>query len=115
MPTVRKLTPEEITERNAPKMSQRKRIANEYDSMIAGFEPGEWGELELSEEDNRLTIRNRLLAAAGRRNLHLSFHRSSGNMMRFVVEEAAPAAKVVAATDAENAPKKRGRKPRVAV
>ncbi len=111
MPTIRKLSTEEVAEFKAPKLSSRQKIAQEYDEMLDGFDLGDWGEIELGDDDNRLTVRSRLQAAGARRDLHLSFHRSSGNIVRFVVEkkpQTAPA-------EQTSEPKKRGRKPKVAV
>lgn len=44
--------------------------------------------MQLNEEDNRLTVRNRLQAAAGRRGLALTFRRTTGPLLRFRVDAA---------------------------
>ena len=117
MPTIRKLSPEEITSRETSKLSQRQQTARQYDALLTDFAPGEWAEVELDDGDNRLTVRNRLQAAAERRGYNLAFRRTSGNMVRFAVEEApAPTATkeepaTPAASEPTSAPKKRGRKP----
>lgn len=115
MPSIRKLSPEEVTSRETSKLSQRQQTARQYDALLADFAPGEWAEVELDDGDNRLTVRNRLQAAAERRGFNLAFRRTSGNMVRFAIEEApAPTATEEPATsdasEPTSAPKKRGRK-----
>lgn len=122
MPTIRKLSSDEITAHKTAKLSARQQTAYQYDALLADFAPGEWAEVDLDDGDNRLTIRNRLEAAATRRRLHLAFRRTSGRMVRFVIEAAPPApleeAPPVAPPEPEPqptpTPKKRGRKPETA-
>ena len=90
--------------------------------MLADFTPGEWAGVDLDDGDNRLTVRNRLEAAATRRGLHLAFRRSSGTIVRFAIETAPPApveqSPPAVAPEPEPqptwTPKKRGRKPATA-
>lgn len=90
MPTIRKLAPEEVDSQKRKKMSQRQITAREYDSMVADFAIGDWGELTLAQNDNRLTVRSRLQSAAERRGVSLAFQRSQGGAVRFEVLPAAP-------------------------
>ena len=85
MPTIRKLSHEEITAREAAKLSVRKQNARQYDTMLADFEPGDWGEIGLEEGDKRTSIRTRLLAAAERRGFTIAIRRGSASMVRFEV------------------------------
>lgn len=138
MPTLRKLTQEEARALDAKPLGQRARIAAEYDRYLVDFAPGDYGEVQLDAADNRLTVRNRLQAAAARRGLALTFRRTTGPKLRFRVEAtvdgaqnnagSAPAqpepplmAEVVQPkpsevesreTPAAGAPKRRGRPPR---
>jgi hypothetical protein len=89
MPTVRKLTPEEIRAiqqgKSYKEPSQRKQVAAEYDAYLADMHPGDVADVDLAEDDNRLTVANRLKAAAQRRGVILRFRRASGNQLRFEV------------------------------
>lgn len=122
MPTIRKLSSDEITAHKTAKLSPRQQTAHQYDALLADFSPGEWAEVDLDDGDNRLTVRNRLEAAATRRGLHLAFRRSSGTIVRFAieaappapVEETPPAATPEPDPEPTPAPKKRGRKPATA-
>jgi hypothetical protein len=86
MPSFRKLAKEEVNHIKGRKMSQRQRTAREYDMMLENFETGDWGEVVLSESDNRLTVRSRLQAAAERRGVSLAFQRTHGSVLRFEVK-----------------------------
>src|SRR5690349_14833784 len=85
MPTLRKLLPDEVRKIEKRVKGQRKLIEEEYDSFLNDYTEGDYGEAELSDDENRITVRNRLKAAAGRRNLALDFRRTKGNMLRFKV------------------------------
>ncbi len=88
MPSVRKLTTEEIEELERKENkgdSVRAEIARQYDQFLIEFGPNEHGEVELEEGENKLNIRNRLRAAAQRRGLKLEFIRSNGIIVRFKV------------------------------
>ncbi|HWQ15722.1 MAG TPA: hypothetical protein VNL77_23175 [Roseiflexaceae bacterium] len=107
MPTVRKLTPEEVkTIKNRGK-GQRKIVEEQYDEYLRNYVPGDYGEADLSPEENRLTVRNRLRAAAARRGLGLEFRRTKGRVLRFRVldsEEAAALARARAARASTTSP-----------
>lgn len=85
MPSVRKLMPDEVgTVENRGK-GQRKIVAEEYDELLREYTAGDYGEADLEPDENRLTVRNRLKAAAARRGLSLDFRRTKGPTLRFQV------------------------------
>jgi hypothetical protein len=98
MPMVRKLSDNEVRDIENKGKGQRKLVEEEYDRYLADYEVGEYGEADLAPEENRLTVRNRLKAAAARRGVSLEFRRTSGDLLRFKVlskdgaENRAPAA-----------------------
>jgi hypothetical protein len=110
MPQVRKLAPEEVQALQNKGKGQRKLVEEEYNAILSEYEVGEYGEAVLEPEENRLTVRNRLRAAAGRRDLGIVFRRTSGDLVRFQIvsapEEPAP---VVAAAPPAPAKRKGGR------
>jgi hypothetical protein len=87
MPQVRKLTADEVQALQNKGKGQRKLIEEQYDAILREYEVGEYGEATLDEEDNRLTVRNRLKAAAGRRNIGVEFRRTTGDLLRFQIVE----------------------------
>jgi hypothetical protein len=91
MPTVRKLAPEEVHTIENKGKGIRKITEEQYDQALADFAIGDYGELTPGPEENRLTARNRLKAAASRRGLSLTFLRVTGEVMRFKVGETSPA------------------------
>jgi len=135
VPTVRKLTTEEVQTIENKGKGQRKLTEEEYDRYLAEYGVGDYGEAVLDPNENRLTVRNRFKAAAGRRGVGLEFRRTTGDMIRFKVvsrdgmqgqaqlEDGTAAARApetnTRATKAETpapeaAPKKRGGRPRKA-
>jgi hypothetical protein len=94
MPTVRKLSQEEVRTIENRGKGLRKLIEEEYDSFLGDYTLGDYGEAELSDGEKRLTVRNRLKAAARRRGLSVDFKRTQGSVLRFRVspEVVAPAA-----------------------
>jgi hypothetical protein len=85
MPQVRKLDQQEVAAIVNKGKGVRKLTEEQYDQAIADFAVGDYGEIIPDPEENRLTARNRLKAAAGRRNLTLQFLRTTGDAMRFYV------------------------------
>lgn len=85
MPTVRKLSPDEVRSIEKRIKGQRRMIEEEYDRFFEGYTEGDYGEAELNEGENRITVRNRLKAAAQRKGLSLDFKRTKGNVLRFKV------------------------------
>src|SRR4051794_9738421 len=87
MPNFRKLEPEEVKAQQDKGKGQRKIVEEQYDAILADYEVGDYGEAVLDESDNRLTVRNRLKAAATRRNIGINFRRTQGNILRFQIIE----------------------------
>jgi hypothetical protein len=87
MPQVRKLAPEEVQALQNKGKGPRKLTEELYDAILSEYEVGDYGEATLDEEDNRLTVRNRLKAAAGRRNVDVEFRRTTGDLLRFQIVE----------------------------
>jgi hypothetical protein len=85
MPKVRKLAPEEVQAIQDKGKGQRKMVEEQYDAFLSEYEVGDYGEAELDEDEKRLTVRNRLKAAAGRREVGIGFKRTQGNIIRFKV------------------------------
>ncbi len=81
--TVVKLSPEEVHTIRYKGVGVRKITEEQYDSFLAEYDVGDYGEAELEGDEKRLTVRNRLKAAAGRRGLSLHFNRTTGNVVRF--------------------------------
>jgi hypothetical protein len=94
MPTVRKLTSDEVRSIENRGKGLRKLIEEEYDSFLGDYAVGDYGEADLSDDEKRLTVRNRLKAAARRRGLSVDFKRTQGSILRFRISPetvAAPA------------------------
>ena len=87
MPTVRKLEPLEVQTIENKGKGTRKLIEEQYDTFLADYQVGDYGEAELDEDEKRLTVRNRLKAAATRRGIGIEFKRTNGNIVRFKVIE----------------------------
>lgn len=85
MPKVRKLVPEEVQQIENRGKGVRKRIEAQYDAYLSEFAVGDYGEAVPLPNENRLTVRNRLRAAASRRGLALAFRRTRGEAIQFKV------------------------------
>src|SRR5262249_41052147 len=85
MPTMRKLTPDEVQTIENKGRGLRKLAEEQYDGFLAEYDVGDYGEAELGADEKRLTVRNRFKAAANRRGLTLHFIRTIGNVIRFRV------------------------------
>ena len=85
MPQMRKLTPAEVQTLEYEPTGQRKLIEEQYDAILSDYAAGEYGEAALEPEENRLTVRNRLRAAAVRRGLGIDFRRTHGDFIRFQI------------------------------
>lgn len=93
MPNFRKLEPGEVQEINNKGKGLRKLIEEEYDAILSEYSIGEYGEATLEPDENRLTVRNRMKAAAKRRDLAINFRRTKEDILRFQIvaaEEPAP-------------------------
>jgi hypothetical protein len=108
MPNVRKLTPEEVRDIENKGKGQRKLIEEEYDAFISEYSAGDYGEALLDPGENRLTVRNRLKAAARRRGLGLHFRRTKEDMLRFQVIPAEPAREAAPPISVSTVPAKKG-------
>ena len=107
MPSVRKLTQEEVRTIENKGKGLRKLIEEEYDMFLSDYEVGDYGEAELTPDEKRLTVRNRLKAAAKRRDVSIDFKRTQGNILRFKI---APNTVAPVAPPAKAKGKGRGRK-----
>jgi hypothetical protein len=87
MPQMRKLTPAEVQTLEYKPTGQRKLIEEQYDAILSDYAVGEHGEAALEPDENRLTVRNRLRAAAVRRGLGIGFRRTNGDLIRFQIVE----------------------------
>jgi hypothetical protein len=92
MPEVRKLTPAEVETLERTPSGQRRQIEDQYDALLSDYAVGEYGEALLEGDEKRLTVRNRLRAAAVRRGIGLDFKHSGADRLRFQVIEAATSA-----------------------
>jgi hypothetical protein len=93
MPNFRKLDPEEVQGIENKGKGSRKLIEEQYDAILSDYSIGDYGEATLDPDENRLTVRNRMKAAARRRNLAINFRRTKEDILRFQVvgaEEPAP-------------------------
>ncbi len=95
MPVLRKLAPEEVQTLEYKPKGPRKLVEEQYDAFLADYDVGDYGEADLEEGENRLTVRNRFKAAATRRGLGVEFRRTTGDTLRF---------KVIPASDDGHAP-----------
>ena len=117
MPQVRKLAPDEVQAFQNKGKGQRKLVEEEYDAILSDYEVGDYGEASLEPDENRLTVRNRLKAAASRRSVGIDFRRTSGELLRFkIVEQSdsspAPVEPPVVASEPPAAPKRKGGRPK---
>jgi hypothetical protein len=87
MPQVRKLAPEEVQALENKGKGQRKLIEELYDSILSEYDTGDYGEATLEPGENRLTVRNRIKAAARRREVGVDFRRTTGDLLRFQIIE----------------------------
>ena len=87
MPNFRKLEPEEVKAYQDKGKGTRKITEEQYDAILADYEVGEYGEAVLDEGENRLTVRNRMKAAATRRSIGVEFRRTTGDLLRFQIVE----------------------------
>jgi hypothetical protein len=118
MPQMRKLPPEEVKALENKGKGQRKLVEEQYDEILSEYVDGDYGEATLEPGENRLTVRNRLRAAAKRRGFDTKFRRTSTDLIRFQViahDNSAPEVAVSiapAVVSSPSAPKKRGGRPK---
>ena len=87
MPSFRKLEPEEVKTLENKGKGQRKLTEEMYDSFLGDYQVGDYGEATLESGENRLTVRNRMRAAASRRGVGIDFRRTQGDLIRFKIVE----------------------------
>src|SRR5215211_4062272 len=110
MPQVRKLAPDEVQAFQNKGKGQRKLVEEQYDAILSDYEVGDYGEATLEPNDNRLTVRNRLKAAAGRCSIGIEFRRTSGDLLRFKIAEQSNGSR--APVEPLEAPKRKGGQPK---
>jgi hypothetical protein len=81
VPSFRKVDPAEIQVSAPRPFSERTRIALEYDALLEGFAVGDHGRADLGGGERRVSVRQRLQAAARRRNLVLRFRPGRGTLI----------------------------------
>ncbi len=100
MPAIRKLNADEISaiekSHKPGNKGVRAATAATYDALVAEFSAGEFGDFELSEGENKLTVRKHIAKAAERKGLAVEFPRGKKSVVRAAFVE-----KPVAATPAE--------------
>ena len=104
MPQVRKLAPEEVQTIQNKGKGTRKLVEEQYDAILGDYAVGEYGEATLEPDENRLTVRNRLKAAAGRRSLGINFRRTTGDFIRFQIVDLSDVAVVTRAKPVKRVP-----------
>jgi hypothetical protein len=87
MPQVRKLAPDEVQAMYNKGKGPRKLVEEQYDTILSDYTVGDYGEATLDPGENRLTVRNRIKAAARRRNIEVDFRRTTGDLLRFQIVE----------------------------
>jgi hypothetical protein len=114
MPRVRKLAPEEVQVIENKGKGLRKITEEQYDAFLSDYEVGDYGEAELEGDEKRLTVRNRLKAAAKRRDIGIDFKRTQGDIIRFKIiapgsgnGKSTPAVVPAVVSSAPSAPAKR--------
>lgn len=65
------------------KSNVRKHVAAEYDALLFEYNVHDYVEVDLSKDDNKITVKNRLAAAAKRRNMWIKWGRGKANMLCF--------------------------------
>ncbi len=83
MPKFEKLPKEEVAKilmkkQQSQGVSKRKQILQKYMEQLKDLEVGEGLEVKISKDENRQTVKNRLLRAAERLGIEIEFIRSRG-------------------------------------
>lgn len=87
----RKLSNEEVAAlaaKQARKAGNSRLVKQElYDTLVAEFDVGDFGELTLGVDEKKLTVRNNVTKALQRRGLSVDWRRGSKETLRFQVTE----------------------------
>ena len=87
MPEFRKMTNDEIKDLTTPKRkSELGGIQQEYIEFLKEFKKGDWVSVRLKTGENRLNVKNRIMAASKRLGYALHFSRKNGDIRFQVVE-----------------------------
>lgn len=82
MPKFVKMEQSEVDQLMAKKTPKapgaRAAVRQQYRDYLKTYKPGDWVSVEIEEGENRITVKNRLIAAAKESGLKLSFLRSRG-------------------------------------
>ncbi len=75
MPVVVKLSPEEVAQLKLQQFGPKARLREEYDALLTDVEIGDFGELQLTEQEQEKSrhIRTMLQQAATRKGMRLTF------------------------------------------
>ncbi len=86
----RKLTAEEVEAlqtKQARKAGTSRLVKQElFDTLVAEFEAGEYGEIALGVDEKKPTIKKNIVKAFERRGLKLDWRRGSATTLRFQVQ-----------------------------
>lgn len=87
MPNFRKLTAEDLNTTHSTISGERARVRDEYRSYLRGLKPGEGGELQLADNEKKITVKNRIKRAAAELTLDIEFKRSGDDLVRFRIRD----------------------------
>lgn len=90
MITGRKLTAEEVEAlqaKQARKAGNSRLVKQElYDTLVAGFEANEYGEISLGVDEKKPTVKKNVVKAFERRGLKVDWRRGKADTLRFQVQ-----------------------------
>lgn len=85
MPSVRRLTPEEVQTIERKGSSQRQQRDALYDELVRQFATGDYAEVELEAGDTKPTVRSNINKAAMRAGMDLTWLRGQSGTLKFKV------------------------------
>ncbi|NPA91839.1 MAG: hypothetical protein GXO55_10410 [Chloroflexi bacterium] len=74
-----------MKKRPSPRTEARRRAIEQFKAFLKQLEPGEGGEIKLEPNENRLTVKKRLLQAAEELGYEIEFIRKRGRIVFRVV------------------------------
>lgn len=83
MPNFKKLSAEDLSTTHSTISGERARVRDEYCGYLRGLKPGEGGELQLADNEKKITVKNRIKRAATELSLDIEFKRSGEDLVRF--------------------------------